>query len=309
MELYKHSGAVPLGAVALITAAGGATALVGGAIYTYGINYIPLIYVNFLLTAGYGLVLGLAVGSAARAGKLRNNFVLTSLAFVFGLLGIYVAWGVDPLARVGTEVGLEGFRPPSMLGYMQFLYEKGSWGLSDGEPVKGLFLAVIWLLEAAVILGIAVATARGMTAKLPFCDQCNEWTTVEEGVVHFATHGDDLLWDRVRMGDLTALNDLAFGITDQGAAVRLDLATCAGCVHSNFLTVHAANYSLDKKGNVSEKLTPVFSWLQIDEAGVQLVRDRARQAEVQAEEETESEDMTLRDDAEDTYWDDPKGEG
>ncbi len=32
MELYKHSGAVPLGAVALITVAGGVMALVGGAI-------------------------------------------------------------------------------------------------------------------------------------------------------------------------------------------------------------------------------------------------------------------------------------
>ncbi len=309
MELYKHSGAVPLAAVALITVAGGATALVGGAIYTYGINYIPLIYVNFLLTAGYGLVLGLAVGSAAKTGKLRNNFVLTSLAFVFGLLGIYVAWGVDPLARGGSEVGLSGFNPLFMLAYMEFLFEEGSWGLSDGEPVKGLFLAAIWLLESLVILGIAMVTARGMTAKLPFCDQCEAWTTVEEGVVHFATHGEDPRWDRVMMGDLSALNDLAFGITDEGTAVRLDLATCAGCVHSNFLTVQAAKYSLDKKGNVSEKLTPVFSWLQIDEAGVQLVRDRAREAEVQAEEETESEDMTLRDDTEDTYSDDAEGEG
>lgn len=177
--------------------------LVGGAIYTYGITYIPLVYINFLLTAGYGLALGLAVGSAAKAGKLRNNFVLTSLVFIFGLLGIYVAWGVAPLARVGTEVGLNGFHPLLMLGYMQLLYENGSWGMGDGEPVKGVFLAAIWLLEAAVILGVAVTTARRMTVKLPFCDQCDQWTTVEEGVVHFAARCKDPAWDRVLMGDLT----------------------------------------------------------------------------------------------------------
>lgn len=248
----------------------------------------------------------MAVGSAAKAGKLRNNFVLASLAFIFGLLGIYVAWGVDPLARVGTEVGLAGFHPLAMLGYMQLLYERGSWGMGDGEPIKGVFLAAIWLLESAVILGVALTTARRMTAKLPFCDQCEQWTTVEEGVVHFAARCKDPAWDRVLMGDMTALNELEFGVTDEGAAARLDLATCAGCAHSNFLTVHAATYTVDKKGNLSEKLTPVFVNLQLDEAGVELMRERAHQAEIQAEEETESEDMTLRDDAEDTYSDEPE---
>ena len=44
----------------------------GGLIYAYGVVYIPIIYLNFILTALFGALIGAAVGLGARAGKVRS---------------------------------------------------------------------------------------------------------------------------------------------------------------------------------------------------------------------------------------------
>jgi hypothetical protein len=283
MEFYKHSGAIPIGAVVLILVAGLITVVVGGVIYSFAIVYIPIVYVSVLLTFGYGALIGAVVGWAALAGKLRNNFILTSLALLFGALGLYAAWGMDTLARIGLEVGLLGFHPLILWGYMGYFYENGSWGLTEGEAVTGPLLAAVWLAEGLIILGMSLVVARAWGTKLPFCERCDQWTTQEQGVLYFAADPQDLRWQRVQMGDLQAIDEFKPGVGDEGSGVRLDLASCPSCREGGFLTAQAVTFTVDQNGALSEKTTPVFTHLVIDQAAVDYLRVKAAQVASEGE--------------------------
>lgn len=288
MESYKHSGAIPLSAVLLILGAGLPAVLIGGPIYTFAVVYIPFIYVSALLAFGYGALIGGVVGWSAFKGKLRNNTVLTGVAFLFALLGLYVAWGVDPMARIGTGVRLRGFDPLFLWNYVAFLYDEGSWGLSEGVPIRGPLLAAVWLAEAAIVTGTSVVVARARAANAPFCERCDRWTQREQGLVYLAADGQEPAWQQLQLGDIRALDRFAFGSTDDGRTVRLDLSVCPQCMEGGFLSAEAVTYAVDKKGNVSEKTTPVFSNLTIDRPAVEAVLAKATLAAQQAEQEQQA---------------------
>src|SRR5579871_968818 len=103
---YRHSGIVPLGGLVQTLFAGLGAAISLGIAYSFAMVYIPIIYLNFLGTAGFGFVIGYLVKQSARAGRIRNRFVPAAIGFLSAVVGLYFAWGADMLARVGlAQVG------------------------------------------------------------------------------------------------------------------------------------------------------------------------------------------------------------
>src|SRR5205085_6856631 len=91
---YKPSGKFTLSGVALGLAAGVINGLILAFVYSYLISYIPFVYLNFLFTIGYGLLLGFIVGSMMRWGKVRNAWIGASVALVVALVSLYFSWAV-----------------------------------------------------------------------------------------------------------------------------------------------------------------------------------------------------------------------
>ena len=58
MEVYKHSGAVPLGGALLTTFASLIATILFGVVYTYAVVWIPFIYITVLLTLALGFLIG-----------------------------------------------------------------------------------------------------------------------------------------------------------------------------------------------------------------------------------------------------------
>ncbi len=287
MDVYKPSGACPLNAVLLFLATGIPAILLGGMIYSFGIVYIPLVYVSVLLTLGYGWLLGTVTGWSAMKGKLRNNVILTGFGLLLGVMGLYAAWALDAVARLGAEVGLLGFDPFFMWAYMSFLYENGSWSLDGGDALTGPALAAVWLTEAILILGTAVVVGRSWTANLPFCETCQCWHTGKEGLLHLAAGPDDPRWQRVESGDLRALDELPYGVEPQGQAIRLDLSLCPECEETGFVTAHAVTFTVDNKGAVSEQTRLLFNHVAIDRSTAAWLCEKACQAAEEAMAETD----------------------
>src|SRR4029450_9862919 len=157
MRTYSHSGAVPvLGALGTIVASAGA-ALVSGFAYAYAFYYIPIVQLNVLLTLAFGAGLGLAVAAAAHAGKIRSTLFVGVMAVTTAFLGLYVYWASYLMAVAGMQrVGLWAFWPPTPLEFGYLLYAHGSWGMHEGENVKGAMLALFWIAEAVIIVGLAI---------------------------------------------------------------------------------------------------------------------------------------------------------
>lgn len=74
-QFYRHSGIVPLPGLIQTSLAGLGSALSLGVVYGYASAWMPFIYLNFIMTAGFGFVVAWLINRAARAGRIRNTLV------------------------------------------------------------------------------------------------------------------------------------------------------------------------------------------------------------------------------------------
>jgi hypothetical protein len=254
METYRHSGAISLLGILLATTAGIAAAVVLGVVYSFAVVYIPIVYINALLTFCFGWAMGQAVGWGAKAGKIRNPFVATAYGFLVGLIGIYVAWGTDFLARVIIPQHIQihyisAFYPSVLMGYIKIFYEKGAWGLPHGGTVSGIPLAVVWAIEAAMIVGAATYFARKAIVHHPFCENCSRWANIEPGKRPLSLIGAGEHFSQLISGDLNAL--MKFNLAhSESTYLQLDLASCPTCAESCYLTIQQVSETLDKEGKL-----------------------------------------------------------
>jgi len=271
MESYKHSGAVPPVGALITLLAGCVTAAILGVVYSYAIVYIPFIYVNILVTVGFGLALGFAVGWAGKAGKIRNNVALGCLGLLSGVVGLYVAWASDAKARL--DDGVWAFNPSLLQDYIGFFYDQGMWSVFGDEPVSGVMLAVVWLIEAVIIVGGAGVIAFGMNADTPFCERCDTWADVHEGVSRLAIDGDDSSIQRLTDGELEALGDFTRTKKSTMPHLRLDLANCSTCKDTNYLSIVVVSEKVNDKGETSTSEDSLLTNLTISPEQILLVRD------------------------------------
>ena len=278
METYRHSGSVPLAGWMATSLAGFGTAIVLGAVYTYLVVYIPIVYVNFLATFVFGLAIGAVVGRTVRVGKIRNTFVAGWMGFLAALLGLYVAWAVDPVARFGLADAPLAWRPRVLLWYMQLFYQEGFWGMRDGEPVKGIFLAIVWLAEAAIIVGAATVVATKSIAHRVFCERCGQWATHEEGVRKFiAQEGQEAIAEKALAGQFEAFDELYRAPDSAAAYLRLDLDHCETCGQCDYLTLQTVVHVADKQGNLQARAEPVLTRVALTVAQAHAIREAGRE--------------------------------
>ncbi len=89
VEYYRRSGKVnPV--YFLYVACAVLAVAVTSVIYAIIMFHMPIVYVNFLITIGYGFLLGLASAFSTRRGKLRNGFIWIITVLVFLTVFIYV---------------------------------------------------------------------------------------------------------------------------------------------------------------------------------------------------------------------------
>lgn len=252
VERYQHSGGIGALGIPLMLLLGGASAFVLGVIYSFALAWIPIIYINFLLTAGFGALIGLIVGACGKAGNVRNPMVIGIFGLLIATFGLYVAWAFDCRARFGGQV-CPGplFLPPDLISYITQFYQQGFWGLGRGNVmVSGIFLGLIWLAELGVILGLGWLLAHGFVASLPFCEHCDRWAEQQQEVARVQPSETDMLaLELLCDGQISALRSFQQSPPDADAFIRIDTAHCPDCQSSNFVTVSLIEVTQDKDGD------------------------------------------------------------
>ena len=252
MHAYERSGVVPAVGAVINFVVGAGAAAAAAVIYTYTTVYIPFIFLNFLLTVGFGFVIGYAAGKGAVWGKVRNGFfVLVATLFAVGV-GIYMEWAASAYIFI-EGIGIHAINPLAILALVQALYAEGSWGMSEDSNVTGVFLALIWLIEIGVITGAALLTSAVVASSKPFCETCDQWTELEEGIRYFLPGGGETVWGRIVSGDFEAFDMLERAHGTEPAFVRIDLASCPRCQQSDFITIKAIQTTTDENGKESKQ--------------------------------------------------------
>ncbi|MFK7768954.1 MAG: hypothetical protein AB8B55_17160 [Mariniblastus sp.] len=220
-ETYKASGR--FGPLTIPLLIGGIAIAIGLAfVYQLLIEWIPIIYISFLATLGFGVLLGMIGTGIINIGQCRNVLVgmligvVLSLAAVGGkfffqhqrmrteaeqymrneLLGVDLAAMLEeqgeavPEGMDTSEVAdniVQGFldEEVTFAKTIQSRVETG-WEIgrrgNGGAPIKGPFVYLIWLIEFGIISYFAVSATRGAASE-PYSEKLNAWASEAEHVM------------------------------------------------------------------------------------------------------------------------------
>ncbi len=276
---YRHSGKFSVQGAATGLAAGLASGLVLAFIYSYLILYIPFVYVNFLLTAGFGSLLGGITARFLRRGKLRNTKVALLMVIIVATASLYASWVVWIYAfirRQGADVSLLPIasQPRLLWQLIQRVNEVGAWSFLHVTPT-GPALGFVWIVEASMILGFAIWVGAGAISE-PFCESCQRWCELTEGVAVVGEGDPKELKSRMEKKDFSFPEKLGAKKPGASSWFRLDLHSCPQCGMVNTLSIRKVRVSVDKKGKSSEKTKNVMSKLLLNAAETESLRRLSR---------------------------------
>lgn len=249
---YRHSGKFGVHALLLAPLVG---VLVGwplGFAYAYLIKWIPFVYLNAVLTLGYGLVVGLAMGATLKLCRVRSVPVAGLLATLAGVLANYFQWNGCVHALLD---GAPLLCPPAgMVGFMQHLYEHGSWGMRSGGNVTGVMLALIWAAEALTILGVAIYSGTDPIRNTPYCEKSDSWLDENTKYSTLAAFTEPAQLTALKAGDIGPVLEARPRQLEASVFGRLNLKYSPQC--KDFFTLKVENVTLktDKEGEVKEEV-------------------------------------------------------
>jgi hypothetical protein len=278
MQVYKHSGAVPVMGAVMALMAGALTSLGLGVAYSFTFYYIPFVYLNFVAAMAFGAGTGYVVGLCAREGKIRNVVAVGSLAAVAAIAGIYAEWGstvyamspTEELSQLWTEAGIYTFHPLAIQNLMLGLFGEGSWGVIANANITGWPLVALWIIEAGLVVGLSVKTAVDQIAERPFCERCQLWVS-GHAPHRYEGNGSEPVWTDVQNGTFETLALTARATGEEPAFVCLTLKSCESCSESNFVTISACKNTTDDKGNPKLETVNLVTNLVMQSTQVEII--------------------------------------
>lgn len=279
---YQPSKRITIGGVLSFLLLGAAAAVPLAFSYVYATWYIPFIYVNVLLTLGFGAVLAAVLKALTTMGKLRNPALVGWLAVAVGLWAWYVQWtlyltllnGAGETESLGhrasfTHTTFESdvflsllAQPDLVLGMLPRLAENGMWSIFT-VTVSGVVLYLVWLAELAIIVFFAWALPHSQAAT-PFSETTGQWTEKLTFPVTTAAFPDaEATKAALEAADWAHLQPLAPGEEAPSAFGRLHLYHVPQAEDCCYLSLENVTIEVDDKGKSSEKATDVLEYLRV----------------------------------------------
>lgn len=269
---YRHSGQCSSASLFATLAAGCLAALILGPIYAIIVFYMPIVYVNVLLTFGIGVLMGYIIKKVAMARHVRSLAMIVLIAAISALVAIYAAF-VGWLLPV-TQWTYFAYLPGDMLGVLEQVVEQGVWSLKGGT-VKGTFLIIVWVCEALVILGATIYFAYEEIAKTPYCENCSQWLPLKTLVGPFEKIADPkALRADLEQGNFAALGNIKPLAADAGATEFADyeLTDCPSCPDMAVVSIRNVTLVADKEGKITPKIQVLVDRLLIDHDSCELIK-------------------------------------
>jgi hypothetical protein len=268
-DSYRHSGKFePRGPVLAVVAALAIGFPLGFA-YAYVMKWLPSVLLRIFGTAAYGLVFGFLITVLMKRGKVRNTPVAGLCGAVAGLLALFLAWNghvhaVFKGAPIFSSLG-------DVLTGMSYLYGHGSWGLRGTGNVTGVVLAIVWVVEALIIVGLSALLPFSNILDTPFCEKNQCWLNEEKKIDTLDAFNDPEQQAAFKRGDLGPLVQARPRNPNSAVFARLTLKHSPRC--DVFCTVRIENVTLkkDKDGNTGESKTELTRNLVLPQSMLGLI--------------------------------------
>ena len=249
-RFYRHSGKFSPHGLALALIVPVIAGFPLGYVYACLIKWIPFIYLNVFITAGYGGVVGFFAGWMLKFGKVRNNALAALCGLLAGFSGLYLGWNGHLHAYFEDAPVL--CQPAEILKGVGYLYAHGSWTLK-GEPVTGVILGIVWGVEALMIVGLSTLMAYVMILGSPFCERTECWLDQEKKISTLEPFTQPAQLEAFKSGDLSSLFQARAKSEGASTFGRLTIKHSPQCEEFFTVTVVNVTVTIDKKGKITEK--------------------------------------------------------
>jgi hypothetical protein len=261
MNLYQHSGKFGYAPV-LLPVAGIPLLLILALIYAYINVYNPIGgYLTFLIILGYAFACGFVVAALLKFSKCRNHTLCLIGAGAGAVLSLYFAWAFFLYAlahRFGfMEVGLLDMllNPFAVWGIANEINATGWFSIKGATP-SGIFLWVLWSIEAVTILVVVALVGSAAIDGEMFCERCNAWCDVSE--TKHLKMPEQLA--AAKPGDINALALRNLEAAENGTtrpAIQAELINCQTCRSYAGWRYKLVSTEIDKDGNEKDKLDDI----------------------------------------------------
>jgi hypothetical protein len=260
-----------------------------GTIYAYATWYIPIIYVNFLITFGFGVSISFAVSLLViRLGKVRNYGLSALFAIIASLVAYYSQWvvWVDLVLNAGEvygnkQIGISvsnvqfeqllylATHPSDLIDLIMLINEEGTWGIKS-MTVSGIFLSIIWLIEFGAIMFFGFMAAG--RSKVPFSEVTEEWFKEEELPAFTYIDNPNSFKQAAEQGNWEALAE-TLQLADRQASHSLFTAYVSG--NDYYLSVYNVKAKTNSKGKVEFDTDEFMKYLHINKTIYDMLKAKA----------------------------------
>lgn len=279
IETYRPSGRFRLGTL-LLTPAAMLAMVCAGFVYFLALKWIPLIYVNGLITVGIGALAGFIGGSAVRLGHCRNTMAAIVIGLLLGATGLLAKFGFqyrDYSQRIAELVAEEQDVPEqdaqqlidatfSFTDFLQFRTEEG-WNIGragrDGTPISGPFVWLFWAIEAGVILYFAVFNPRDV-ARAPYNEELSTWASEEEDLATIPVY-PEVVNTTKRVIDLDVLLKPPKATEEnEGHFLHYSIKSIPGEeMEAAYLSIQHIEVTVNKKGETSTTKKDLWNYVAL----------------------------------------------
>lgn len=277
---YQHSGRFSLGGLLLAFAAG-----IGGGFglaYAYGtwLSLIPEVHLTAFATIAFGGLVGVATGLGCMWGHVRNKKWTSVVAALSTTFALYISWAFWIksvfLREANKSISWAGLaeRPRAIWHLMHYINQYGTWALESGGPTKGWALWIVWILEAATVIGIGILAAVAMVQKNPYCETCGQWCRRIAQAVLAPLQDLSQLKQQLENKDFQSIAGLQPG-AKLGDRLEIELHGCTTC--NQFHTLSATQVLVRKKkfGNPNVSQQKIVRQLVVGPSEAQTIRNLA----------------------------------
>src|SRR5690606_11740140 len=137
-------------------------------------------------------------------GKVRNNALAAIFGVYAGLAALYFQWnGHIHSLFDGAPISL---LPDQIFSAMKAINEEGTWGLRSGGNITGIPLAIVWIVEAGIIVGMSAFLPYAMISNTPFCEHSRCWLDEEKTISTFEAFTQPAHVEAFKTRDLSPLS-------------------------------------------------------------------------------------------------------
>jgi hypothetical protein len=154
-----------------------------------------------------------------------------------------------------------------------------SHGTSNGLPLKGVFLYLIWAAEAAMVLGVALAMTLE-AARAPYCETCDDWVRDERVARTVAKVGPEQLkrWKEASVVQ-TLVDPPMEELAPEGApSVLYKIKRCLKCQQFAYLTIQTSETKIDGHGRAQTTSKNLWEFVKLNPHELERLESAARDA-------------------------------